>query len=306
MLCSRPVIRPLARRPAHPTLAMSLVSRLERRFGRFAIPNLTIVLIAGQAALYLASLLPQGVDLSRVALNPALVMEGQVWRLVTFLFTPPAIDLIFVIFYFLLFNLFGTTLENQWGTFRFNLFIFIGWLANVVAAFAGAAVVGELRNVGDARLLELASITASNTFLYSSIFLAFARLYPDFTLNLFFVLPIRIRWLALLQWLTFAYLALRGDWMTRMLIIATVLNYLLFFGAEHWRELRHGQRRRSFQAKAKRAIKPPKHVCEVCGLNSDESPRTLFRYCSKCAGLRCYCPDHIRNHEHVVEPEPAA
>jgi hypothetical protein len=286
---------------------MSLVSRLERRFGRFAIPNLTIVLIAGQAALYLASLLPRGVELERVALNPALVMQGQVWRLVTFLFTPPGIDPIFVIFYFLLFNLFGTTLERQWGEFRFNLFILIGWLANVIAAFAGAALVGELRNGGgDARLLELASITASNAFLYSSMFLAFARLYPDFTLNLFFVLPIRIKWLALLQWITFAYLLIRGDWVTRMLIIATVLNYLLFFGGEHWREFRYGHRRRSFQAKAKRAIKAPKHVCEVCGMNSDEAPRTLFRYCSKCSGQRCYCPEHIRNHEHIVSEEPAA
>jgi hypothetical protein len=286
---------------------MSLVSRLERRFGRFAIPNLTISLMAGQAALYIASRFPQGIDISRVALNPALVMEGQAWRLVTFLFTPPATDPIFVIFYFLLFHLFGTTLEQHWGVFRFNLFILIGWLANIVAAFAGAAIVGGLRaGAGDAQLLQLASITASNAFLYSSMFLAFARLYPDFTLNLFFVLPIRIRWLALLNWIVYGYLLVRGGWMTRMLIIATVLNYLLFFGGEHWREFRYGHRRRSFQAKAKRAIKPPKHVCEVCGINSDEAPRTLFRYCSKCAGQRCYCPEHIRDHEHVVETEPAA
>ncbi len=286
---------------------MSLVSRLERRFGRFAIPNLTISLMAGQAALYIASRFPQGIDISRVALNPALVMEGQAWRLVTFLFTPPATDPIFVIFYFLLFHLFGTTLEQHWGVFRFNLFILIGWLANIVAAFAGAAIVGGLRDgAGDAQLLQLASITASNAFLYSSMFLAFARLYPDFTLNLFFVLPIRIRWLALLNWIVYGYLLVRGGWMTRMLIIATVLNYLLFFGGEHWREFRYGHRRRSFQAKAKRAIKPPKHVCEVCGINSDEAPRTLFRYCSRCAGQRCYCPEHIRDHEHVVETEPAA
>jgi hypothetical protein len=293
--------------PPTRTLAMSLVSRLERRFRRFAIPNLTIILIAGQAALYLAALLPQGVALDRVALDPAKVMQGQVWRLVTFLFTPPATDPIFVIFYFLLFNLFGTTLEQQWGAFRYNLFLLIGWLANVAAAFAGAAIVGGMQeSIGDPELLQLASITASNGFLYSSIFLAFARLYPDFTLNLLFILPIRIKWLALVQWIGYAYLLLRGDWMTRMLIIATVLNYLLFFGGEHWRELRHGHRRRSFQTKAKRAIKPPKHVCEVCGLNSDESPRTLFRYCSKCAGQKCYCPEHIRDHEHVIETEPAA
>jgi hypothetical protein len=286
---------------------MSLISRLERRLGRFAISNLTLILIAGQAVLYVASFLPQGVSLDRVALDPAKVMQGEVWRVVTFLFTPPPVRPLFVIFYFMLFHLFGNTLEQQWGTFRYNLFIFIGWIANVLAAFAGSLILAQQLGLGgDSRLLQMASIGASNTFLYSSLFLAFARLYPDFTLNLFFILPIRIKWLALVQWLGYAYLLVRGDWMVRMLIIATVLNYLLFFGQEHWGELRHGHRRRSFQGKAKRAIAPAKHKCVVCGLSSEESPRTLFRYCTKCSGQRCYCPDHIRDHEHVVETEPAA
>jgi hypothetical protein len=88
--------------------------------------------------------------------------------------------------------------------------------------------------------------------------------------------------------------------------VATVLNYLLFFGREHVRELRHGQRRRSFQSKAKRATSTAGHACVVCGLNSEDSPRTLFRYCSKCSGQRCYCPQHIRDHEHVIDKEPVA
>ena len=107
------------------------------------------------------------------------------------------------------------------------------------------------------------------------------------------------------MWIGFAYFMVRGNWMIRMLIIATVLNYLLFFGREHIREWRQGQRKRTFQAQAKRATAPAKHVCAVCGLSSAESPRTLFRYCSKCSGQRCYCPDHIHEHEHVIEKEPA-
>ena len=288
-------------------MPLTLLDRLQRRFGRFAIPNLTMFLIAGQAALYIASLLPQGVSLDRVALDPAKVMQGEVWRLVTFLFTPPATGPLFVLFYFMLFHLFGTTLEQQWGVFKYNLFLFVGWIANVAAAFAGYAILRQQWWFGDNnQLLQLVSITASNAFLYGSLFLAFARLYPDFTLNLFFVLPIRIKWLALLAWLGYGYMLIRGDWMARMLIIATVLNYLLFFGPEHWRELRQGQRRRSFQATAKRVTGPAKHACVVCGLSSEESPRTLFRYCSKCSGQRCYCPEHIRDHEHVIDKEPVA
>jgi hypothetical protein len=287
-------------------MPLTLLDRLERRLGRFAIPNLTLILIAGQAALYVAWFLPQGISLDRIALDPAKILRGEVWRLVTFLFMPPTTDIIiFALFYFLLFHLFGTTLEHQWGTFKYNLFLFIGYMANVAAAFAASFILGELGKDANP-LLEMASITASNSFLYGSVFLAFARLYPDFTLNIFFVLPIRIKWLALLAWIAYGYAFIRGDLVARLLILASVLNYLLFFGREHWREFRYGHRRRSFQAKAKKALAPAKHTCVVCGLSSTDSPKTLFRYCSKCVGQRCYCPEHIRDHEHVTTEEPAA
>jgi hypothetical protein len=94
--------------------------------------------------------------------------------------------------------------------------------------------------------------------------------------------------------------------MTRMLVVATVLNYLLFFGPEHMREFRQQHRRRSFQTKSKKATAAHKHVCRVCGVNSTDSPKTLFRYCSKCEGQVCYCPDHIRDHQHVAAAAPAA
>jgi hypothetical protein len=285
---------------------MSLISRLERRFGWLAVPNLTIVLIAGQVALYVAArVAPQGVSIERVMLDPQRVVDGEVWRIVTFLFTPPRDKSIFVIFYFLLLYLFGTTLEHHWGEFRYNLFIFIGYAANVAAAFIAWGVFNRTPELA-AVAGQLGSTVASNYFLYGSLFLAFARLYPDFIINLFFILPIRIKWLALLAWLGYAYTFLVGGGMERMLVVANVLNYILFFGREHWREFRHGHRRRSFQAKAKKATAAPKHACRVCGLNSDESPKTLFRYCSKCAGQACYCPDHIRDHEHINAEEPAA
>lgn len=285
---------------------MSLMSRLERRFGRWAIPNLTLILIAGQAALYIADRMPGGIQLDRIALNPARVMQGEVWRLVTFLFTPPGQPLIFVLFYFLLFHLFGSTLEHHWGTFRYNVYLLLGYVANVAAAFVAAAVVGVEAAGGLGEEFTMAPMSATNMFLYGSIFLAFARLYPDFILNLMFVLPIRIKWLALIAWIGYGYTLAVGSMMERLLVVASVLNYLAFFGREHVRDFRHGHRRRSFQAKAKKATAAPRHECRVCGANSDDSPRTLFRYCSKCAGQACYCPEHIRDHEHVTAAEPVA
>lgn len=286
---------------------MSLLSRLERRFGRFAIPNLTTALVVGQAALYVANLAPHGIALDRVQLIPARVLQGEWWRVLTFLFAPPNERPLFVVFYFILIHLFGSTLEQHWGAFRFNLFILVGWLANVAAAFLAYAVVGAAIPDGMGPLKEtLQGLYAPNGFLFFSLFLAFARLYPDFILNLFFVLPIRIKWLALIAWVGYAYLLLRGPWMTRMLVLATVLNYLLFFGPEHMREFRQQHRRRSFQTKAKKATAAARHQCRVCGVNSTDSPKTLFRYCSKCEGQACYCPDHIRDHEHVTSTAPAS
>jgi hypothetical protein len=284
---------------------MSLLSQLERRFRRFAIPNLTTILVAGQACLYIASKLPQGIAIERVLLVPSRVMEGEVWRLFTFLFAPPTDRPLFVIFYFLLFHMFGTTLERQWGAFRFNMFILVGWMANVAAAFIASALLGNFdADLGFAS--QFAAVVAPNEYLYSSLFLAFARLYPDFIINLFFILPIRIKWLALLMWIAYGYGVIRGPSMARLLIIATVINYLIFFGPEHWRELRHGHRRRSFQSKAKKSTAAPTHQCRVCGLNSNDSPKTAFRYCSKCEGQACYCPDHIRDHEHVTAEAAAS
>ncbi|BBO34967.1 hypothetical protein [Lacipirellula parvula] len=291
-------------------MPLTLLDRLERRFGWLAVPHVTITLIVGQAVLYFVGymgangILPGGASIDRVFLVPSLVMEGQVWRLATFVFQPPGMIPIFAVFYFSLLYTFGTALETQWGTFKYNLFLLIGYVANVAAAFLGWYVLQQQIGPEGNEMLKLAAIPASNVFLYSSIFLAFARLYPDFIIRLFFVLPIRIQWLALMMWILFAYVLLRGDWMIRMLVLATVLNYILFFGREHIREWKQGHRRRSFQSAAKRAVSPAKHACAVCGLSSAESPRTLFRYCSKCSGQRCYCPDHIRDHEHVVDKEP--
>lgn len=292
-------------------MPLTFVDRLQRRFGWFAVPNVTMALIVGQAVLYVANflamrgVLPGGIALDRLMLDPAKVMQGEVWRLVTFLFTPPMIGPIFVIFYFALFHLFGTTLEREWGTFKFNLFLLVGYLANVAAAFAGAFILQQQLEIMAGDVLQFASLNATNGFLYGSIFLAFARLYPDFTMNLFFILPIRIRWLALLMWIGYAYALVTGGWMTRMLVIATTLNYILFFGQEHIREWRHGRRKRVFLAETKWASAPAKHACAVCGRSSVNEPRTLFRYCSKCTGQRCFCPEHIRDHEHVIEKESA-
>lgn len=287
---------------------MSLISKLERRFGRLAIPNATALLVAGQAALYVMAMVADRISLASIAMVPGKVLQGEVWRLATFLFYPPSTGPLFVIFYFMLFYIFGNALETRWGAFRYNVFLAVGYVANVGAAFLAYGIAqAEAAPKG---LALIGGMQAPNYFLYGTVFLAFARLFPDFVLQLMFVLPIRIKWLALVAWIGYGYTLVKslsvGDYMTALLVVASVTNYLVFFGKEHWSDLKHGQRRRSYQAKAKKATEKPRHECRVCGLNSVDSPRTMFRYCSKCSGQACYCPEHIRDHEHVASGEPAS
>jgi hypothetical protein len=266
---------------------MSWLRRLERAFEPFAIPNLIVWLVAGQTFCYLTFFLGL-LDPMRFILVPALVMRGEVWRLVTFLFYPPATYWALVAFalYFLFFT--GRTLEEQLGKVRFNLFVLVGYLLTVGLAF-----------------LVPGSIT-SNVFIGGSIFLAFAYLYPDFMMYVFFVIPVKIKWLALLTWLGYGWSLATGPWSTKLSVLAAVGNFLIFFGRDIVLDLKTGRRRMTAQAQrlSEEKNREPRHRCYVCGKNSDTHPEMDFRYCSKCAGDQCYCPEHIQNHVHVTSDEP--
>jgi hypothetical protein len=273
--------------------AMSILSRLDAKFGRFAVPNLTVMLIIGQVFMFVAQQLDAGQQgfhvLERIRFYPDRVLAGEYWRVLTFVFDPPVSNLLFAVFFWYMFYLMGTTLEVTWGTFRYNVYLLIGYIASVVCTFAMYFAMGNV-----------AGIHVSNGFLYGTVFLAFARFFPDFTLYIMFVIPIKIRWIAIFQWIGYVYGFLVGPWMIKAMIFASVVNYLLFFGGDIWRGLKQGHRRMRYQARALQA--PPRivHTCRTCGITSDDAPHMQFRYCSKCAGDACYCPAHLTAHEHVV------
>jgi hypothetical protein len=277
---------------------MSLLSRLQSKFGRFAVPNVTVILIFGQVLLYAASYLnaANGINISeRIKFFPGQFLAGEYWRVFTFLFEPPSSSLIFAFFFWYLFYMFGTTLEVSWGTFRYNVFLLVGYIASVGTALAIHFIMGGL------------DAPVSNAFLYGTVFLAFARLYPDFVLQILFILPVKVKWLALIQWIGYGVgFLFSPSWMVRAMIAASVANYLLFFGRDLWQEVRHGHRRMQFQARVARSQGRVVHKCRTCGVTSDDNPQMQFRYCSKCADDSCYCTEHLRSHEHIVEPESAA
>lgn len=267
---------------------MSLVNRLERLFGRFAITNLSLWLVAAQFAMIGFFLLLQ-FDLSKILLVPAYVLAGEVWRVVTFLFFPPLaqslVGWIFVAFALYVFYMMGSALEGYWGAFRYNLFILAGWALTVLFAFL---VPGQV---------------ATNAFLAGSVFLAFAFLNPDFEFYLFFILPVKVKWLAWITWALYALEFATGGWGERMSVLAATGNFFLFFGRDVWQLARGGRRRMAHQARQSSArddAPEPRHTCKVCGKTDLTHPQLDFRYCSKCAGDECYCPEHIFNHVHVA------
>ncbi len=258
---------------------MHLLDTLEKKFRRYAVSNMTLYLIAGQALFFLFVLAGRFM-LDRVVLIPEAVMAGEWWRLITFLFIPPLTNPIFAFFAWYLFYLMGGALEGHWGAFRYNCFLLIGYLVTVAVSFLFPVY------------------PATNLFIGASVFLAFAFLYPDFQLYILFILPVRIKWLALITWIGYGYELIVGSWQTRLLVLASICNFLLFFGKDIFWRMKTGKKIMATQARAFSGKKKAFHTCAVCGITDLSHPAMEFRYCPDCGGLG-YCADHIFNHEHA-------
>lgn len=268
---------------------MSFLNRIERKLGRFAIENTTLYILVGQVGFFLLALL--GRDLTPlIFLRMDLVFSGEFWRPFTFIFEPPGIPrgafgIVLLVFGWMVFYMMGNALEQFWGAFRYNLFLGIGWLLTVMVA--------ALFPRNEATVL----------FIGTSVFLAFAYLNPDFEMLIFFILPLKIKWLALLTWIGLGYVLAVGDPATRLMVAASLGNFFLFFGADILARMRGGQRRMQRSARhfaAKAAEPEARHTCKVCGKTDRTHPQLDFRYCSKCANDECYCAEHIFNHVHTA------
>jgi membrane associated rhomboid family serine protease len=257
-----------------------LLARLERRLGRYAIPNLMLFVVGGMAVVWvLAHARPE--SLSRLTLNINAVRHGQIWRLVTFLFIPPSWEpiWIFVNLYFAWWI--GSSLEQNWGAFKFNAYYFLGALATIVAS----VIAGPTTNV----------------WLNASVVLAFATVFPDVTILLFFVLPIRVKWLGFAGAAYMGFEAAVGSLDTRASIAAALVNYVLFFG-EHWW---NAFRKRKVVVQQEGRMKEFEsgvpvlglRACAICGAREADGADIRVCSCDKCGGRpRALCLEHARNH----------
>jgi len=264
--------------PTENECTMSWVDKLDRKFGRYAIPNLTLLIVCGQiTGFFLGKFNPE--QLEQWFLIAGRVQEGDWWRLVTFPMVPPGLNIL-VMFCIYLFYLMGTALENTWGTFRYNVYLLIAYLCTVGVSFI---------NPED---------PATTSYIAGSVFLAFAWLYPEFELRLMFILPVKIKWLALLTWFIYFKTFFTGSDMDRLLVTAAILNFLIFFSGDIFLRLRYGKRVMQQATQKIRDSVKPFHRCEVCGTTEKDDIHMDFRICSTCTGGLEYCENHIRDHEH--------
>lgn len=204
---------------------MNWLDKLERRLGRFALPGLMRVVVVGMALVFCCELLfPQAMLEYYLYFSPALIAQGQVWRIFTFIFLPPQSSLLFIVFALYFYYFIGNALENEWGSFRFTLYYLLGVVGTIIAGLLTGG--------------------ATNSYLNLSLFFAFAALYPNMQVLLFFFIPIKIKWLAYLDAALFAYQFLLGTWQTRAAILASLLNFLIFFGPSVLRQIRDNLRYR--------------------------------------------------------------
>jgi len=271
---------------------LNWIDRLERKYSRFAIKNLTKYLIIGTAFVFIISLFDDFRYIEALlTLEPSLVMKGQIWRLVTFVFVP-FVGSFWIIFVLYIFYVFGTALERYWGSFRFNLYYFIGVLAAIVAGFLGEFWGGKV----------------TSEFLYMSIFLAFAYLNPNYELLLFFIIPVKVKYLAWFD-VVFTVLSIIFRPETRITALLSFTSFVVFFGKEVFdvyllpsvKRLDRKRRRKKFKVIVS-SVKTPEivYTCCICGRTSKDHPELKFAYCFKCGSDYEYCQDHLKNHEHVI------
>ena len=273
---------------------MNWLDKLEKKFGRFAIPNLTMYLIGAYIIGFGIYYFLPGL-FKWLTLEPYFILKGQVWRVISWVLVPPSGSLISIIFIVLLYYSLGTALERAWGTFRYNVYIFSGILFTVIGAFALYFIAGT-GMIGYGGLF-------STYYINMSIFLAFAVSYPDMELLLYFIIPIKMKWMAIVYAVFILYDFIAGNFISRVTIAASLLNFVVFFlSTKKGYSPKQQMRKKKYQKQSRPHMtysNGARHRCAVCGRTELDDPNLEFRFCSNCTGNYEYCQDHLFTHEHV-------
>ena len=292
--------------------------KMERKLGRYAISNLSLYIIAAYVIGYILRFTG---SVEFISLNPYYIFHGQIWRIITWLLVPPSsFDLFTIIMLFFYYQI-GTALEHTWGAFRYNVYIFSGIIFSVLGA-----IILYLISTGNGLEPVLSGYLVSQGFstyyINLSIFLAFAATYPDMQVLLFFVIPVRMKWLGIFDAILLGYSFIFSGASAKFAIVMSLLNFILFFfGSKNFMRINPKEiyRRQKFKRATSGAYSGrssgqgsfkgfntsrnpagiTKHKCAICGLTEKDNENLEFRFCSKCNGNYEYCSNHLFTHEHV-------
>ena len=283
---------------------MNFLNKMERKIGKYAIPNLMIYLIAAYCIGFVIYTVNPNFMLM-LTLSPYHILHGQVWRLITWILMPTDTRVFSLLIMARLYYQLGSALERSWGTFRFNVYIFGGMLFTVIGAFIlygiyAAAGTGSLETIS-----LISSLTFTTNYINLTIFLAFAVMYPEMQILLFFIIPVKMKWMAVVYAVLIAINLILTSWGGRIAIIMSILNFLIFFlSTRNYRRVspKEIHRKQVFKAQMReprRGSMVTKHKCAVCGRTELDDPNLEFRFCSKCDGNYEYCQDHLFTHQHI-------
>ena len=298
-------------------------TKLEQKYGKYAIPNLTFYLIICYAIGYLlqlSSLYNPAMSnlMNYMTLDIYAILHGQIWRIFTWLLIPPGgFDLFTLVMLYCYFSI-GTLLERTWGTFRYNVFMFMGIIFTIIGAvilYVFIWIFGQSLGAGileGAELLKTVSAGYSSMFstyyISMSIFLAFAMTFPDSQMLFMFVIPIKAKVLGIFYVAIMAYTIFSAftanvfyGIVTATVILFSLFNVLVFFivTRKSFRTPTQIKRQREFQKRTMRPKNITRHKCAICGRTEESDPDETFRFCSKCDGNYEYCSKHIYTHTHV-------
>jgi len=278
---------------------MKFLYKLERKFGKYAIRGLMKYIILLYGIGFVINVVDPMIYYRFLSLDASMILKGQVWRLVTFIIQPPSNSIIFVAFALYLYYIIGINLENVWGAFRFNLYFFVGVLGHIVAALGVYIVTLLLTGTGTVIIMD-------TTYLNFSLFFAYALTYPDVQVLIYFIIPVKMKYMAYLNaafYLISIIMAfVSKDWATVAAIVVSLFNVILFFFlTRNYRRIdpRDIYRRHQFKQQVKQATSITKHKCAICGKTENDGDDIVFRFCSKCNGNYEYCQDHLFTHNHV-------
>ena len=277
------------------------IDKIERKYSKYAVHNLSLYMVICFAIGYALAILPttSGI-LDYLSLEPSKILRGQVWRLFTWVISPTRQDNVFwVLISMYFYYSIGRTLENVWGDFRYNVYIFSGLFYTVIGAFI---MYGILAFIG-AGSIQIGYLFTTY-YICMSIFLAFAATFPEMEILLMFIIPIKVKVLGVVYVVIMIVECIGGGLFIAIPIVASLFNFLIFFFSGRKRiGISRAQQtmRKEFRSKVKAAPKQTvtRHKCAICGRTDESNPELEFRFCSKCNGNYEYCNDHLFTHKHV-------